>query len=105
VVDEGALTCMMLLACWKAIGQPELSLYPTLLTDFDIRSFRPHEIIPSFTMQLGGKNMCVKVEVVDTPLDYNILLGKSWTYAMHAVVATFFWVLCFMHDGRIVIID
>jgi hypothetical protein len=50
-------------------------------------------------MQLGGKNMCVKVEVVDTPLDYNILLGKSWTYAMHAVVATFFWVLCFMHDG------
>jgi hypothetical protein len=25
--------------------------------------------------------MCVKVEVVDASLDYNILLGRSWIYA------------------------
>ena len=48
VVDEGASTCVMSLACWKAIGQPELSSSPTLLTAFDGRSFRPHGIIPSF---------------------------------------------------------
>jgi hypothetical protein len=35
VVDEGASTCVMSLACWKAIGQPELSPSPTLLTAFD----------------------------------------------------------------------
>jgi hypothetical protein len=35
VVDEGASTCMMSLACWKAIGQPVLSPSPTLLTIFD----------------------------------------------------------------------
>jgi hypothetical protein len=90
VVDEGASTCVMLLACWKAIGQPELSPSPTLLTVFDSRSFRPHGIIPSFPVQLGGKTVCVKVEVVDAPLDYNLLLGHSWTYAMQAVVATVF---------------
>jgi hypothetical protein len=56
-------------------------------------------------MQLGGKTMCVEVEVVDAPLDYNLLLGRSWTYAMHAVVATVFWVLCFPHEGQIVTID
>jgi hypothetical protein len=39
VVDEGASTCIMSLACWKAIGQPELSPSPTLLTVFDGRSF------------------------------------------------------------------
>jgi hypothetical protein len=39
VVDEGASTCIISLACWKAIGQPELSLSPTLLTAFDSRSF------------------------------------------------------------------
>ena len=39
VVDEGASTCVMLLACWKAIGQPALSPSPTLLTAFDGRSF------------------------------------------------------------------
>jgi hypothetical protein len=95
VVDEGASTCMMSLACWKAIGQPILSPSPTLLTAFDGHSFRPHGIIPSFPMQLGGKTMCVEVEVVDASLDYNILLGRSWTYAMQAVVATVFGSCCF----------
>jgi hypothetical protein len=80
----------MSLACWKAIGQPVLSPSPTLLTAFDGHSFRPHGIIPSFPMQLGGKTVCVEVEVVDASLDYNLLLGRSWTYAMQAVVATVF---------------
>jgi hypothetical protein len=105
VVDEGASTCVMSLVCWKAIGQPILSLSPTLLTSFDGHSFRPHGIIPSFPMQLGGKTVCVEVEVVDAPLDYNLLLGRSWTYSMHAVVATVFWVLLFPHEGRIMTID
>jgi hypothetical protein len=56
-------------------------------------------------MQLGGKTMCVEVEVVDAPLDYTLLLGRSWTYAMQAVVATVFWVLLFPHEGQIVTID
>jgi hypothetical protein len=90
VVDEGASTCVMSLSCWKSIGQPELSLSPTLLTTFDGRSFRPHGIIPSFPVQLGGKTVCVKVEVVDSPIDYNLLLGRSWTYAMQVVVSTIF---------------
>jgi hypothetical protein len=49
--------------------------------------------------------MCIEVEVVDVPLDYNLLLGRSWKYAMHAVVSTVFWVLLFPHEGRIVTID
>jgi hypothetical protein len=90
MVDEGALICMMSLACWKDIFQPILSLSPTLLTTFNGRSFRPHGINHSFPMQLGGKTMCVEVEVADASLDYNILLGRSWTYAMQAVVTTVF---------------
>jgi hypothetical protein len=35
VVDEGASTCVMSLACWKAIGQPVLSPSLTLVTCFD----------------------------------------------------------------------
>jgi hypothetical protein len=56
-------------------------------------------------MQLGGNTMCVEVKVVDAPLDYNLLLGRSWKYAMHAVVATVFQVSLFPHEGRIVTID
>jgi hypothetical protein len=49
--------------------------------------------------------VCIEVEVVDAPIDYNLLLGRSWTYAMQAVVATVFQVLLFPHEGRIVTID
>jgi hypothetical protein len=49
--------------------------------------------------------VCVEVEVVDVPLDYNLLLGQSWTYAMTMVVSSIFHVLCFPHEGRIVTID
>jgi hypothetical protein len=58
-----------------------------------------------FPMQLGGKTLCVKVEVVDAPLDYILLLGRSWTYSMQFVVSTVFWVLLFPHEGQIVTID
>jgi hypothetical protein len=105
VVNEGASTYIMSLTCWKAIGQPALSPSPTLLTAFDSPSFQPHGIIPSFPVQLGGKTMCVEVEVVISPLDCNLLLGRSWNYAMQFVVATVFRVLLFPHEGRIVTID
>jgi hypothetical protein len=49
--------------------------------------------------------VCVEVEVVDAPLDYNLLLGRSWTYAMHEIVATVFWVFLFPHEGRIMSIE
>jgi hypothetical protein len=105
VVDEGTSTCVMSLACWKATGQLELSPSPTLFTAFDGHSFQLHGIIPSFPVQLGGKTMCVEVEVVDAPIDYNLLLGRSWTYPMQAVVATIFRALLFPHEGHIVTID
>jgi hypothetical protein len=105
VVDEGASTCVMSLACWKAIDHPTLSPSATLLTAFDDHSFRPHGIIPSFPVQLGGKIVCVEVEVVDASLDYNILLGRIWTYVMQEVVTTVFRVLFFPHEGGIVTVD
>jgi len=90
VVDEGVSTCMMSLACLKDIGQPKLFLSPMFLTTFEFHSFFPHGIIPSFPMQLEGKTMCVEVDVVDEPLDYNLFLGCSWNYAMKIVVSSIF---------------
>jgi hypothetical protein len=46
-----------------------------MLTAFDGHSFCPHGILPAFPVQLGGKKVEVEVEVVDAPLDYNLLLG------------------------------
>jgi hypothetical protein len=46
-----------------------------MLTTFDDHSFHLHSILPAFLVQLGGKMVEVDVEVVDVPLDYNLLLG------------------------------
>jgi hypothetical protein len=37
----------------------------------------------------------VDVEVVDVPLDYNLLLGCNWTYAMTEIISSIFRTLCF----------
>jgi hypothetical protein len=105
VIDEGAATCVMSLVCWKALNSPTLSQSPTMLSDFEDRSFHPHGILPAFPVQLGGKMVEVDVEVVDAPLDYNLLLGHNWTYAMTAIVSPIFCPLCFPHDGKIMTIN
>jgi hypothetical protein len=105
IIDEGAAICMMSLTCWKSIGSPTLSQSMTMLTTFDGSSFRPHIILPSLLVYLGGKTMEVYVEVVDAPLGYNLILGRNWTYAMTTVVSYFFRTLCFSHEGKIMMID
>ena len=51
------------------------------------------------------KKMKQQVEIVDANLNYNLLLGRSWTHAMHFVASSLFRVICFPHQGRIVIFD
>ena len=75
MIDEGTAASVMYFSCLKGLGSLELSQYATMLTTFDGRSFRPHRILPSLKVQLGGKTIAIKVEVVDATLDYNILLG------------------------------
>ena len=43
--------------------------------------------------------------VVQGPLDFNLLLGRDYVYAMKAIVSTLFRVIHFPHDGNIATID
>ena len=52
-----------------------------------------------------GEKFSIQVEVVDAPLDYNLLLGRNWFYAMTAVALMVFQTVQFPHLGRIVTID
>ena len=82
IIDEGATAFLMSLSCWKGLGSPTLSQCANMLTDFYGRSFCPHGIFPSLVVQLGGKTIAIEVEVVDAPLDYNLLLGRNCVYSM-----------------------
>jgi hypothetical protein len=54
---------------------------------------------------LGGKTISVDVEVVDAPLDYNLLLGRRWFYAMNFISSSMFRCVQFPHQGKILNID
>jgi hypothetical protein len=49
--------------------------------------------------------MEIEVEVVDAPLNYNLLLGHNWSYSMKSIVSLVFYILCFPHEGKIMKID
>ena len=75
VLDDGALTLVLSLSCWKALSSPELVTSPMTLKAFDKFDFQPHGLISALVVELGGKTISIQVEVVDAPLDYNLLLG------------------------------
>ena len=56
-------------------------------------------------VELGGKKMNVEVEVVDGPLEYNILLVRLRVYAMKMIVSTYFIMITFPHKGVITVIN
>jgi len=45
------------------------------------------------------------VEVLDSPLDDNIILGRSYMYVMKLVSCLFFHTMSFPHEGNIITID
>jgi hypothetical protein len=84
-----------------------LSLCPVTqnLLAFNRRTSQPLGTLPQFPITLGGKTVFIDVMVVQDPLDFDLLLGRDYVYAMKAIVSTLFRVIYFPHDGRIVTID
>ena len=105
MVDEGASTCVMSLSCWKGLGSLDIVPLQSILKAFDGHVFKPHGIVPAFLVMIRGKTVTVEVEVVNTPIDYNLLLGQSWTYVMEVVPSSYFRCITFPHEGKLVTID
>jgi hypothetical protein len=55
VVDEGALTSVMFVTCWKSIGSPTLIESHNTLKDFNGTIFKPYGVLPSLSIALEGK--------------------------------------------------
>ncbi|MCY6488078.1 hypothetical protein, partial [Actinobacillus pleuropneumoniae] len=66
--------------------------------------FHPFGILQDLPIGVEGKTVNLDVEVVDAPLDYNLLLGRSWYYAMTVIVSSVFQLIKFPHNGKIVTI-
>lgn len=56
-------------------------------------------------VELGGETVETDVEVTNRNLNYNILLGRPWIYAMDVVVLNYFRKIAFPFKGGITIVD
>ena len=75
------------------------------LLAFNRRTSQPLGILPKLPVTLGSKTVHIDVMFIPGPLDFHMLLGNDYTYAMEALVSSVFRVVCFPHEGRIVTID
>jgi hypothetical protein len=105
LIDEGASVSILSSVAWYALGCPQLAPVTQNLLAFNRRTSQPLGILPQFPVTLGGKTVFIDVMVVRDPLDFSLLLGRDYVYAMKAIVSTLFRVISFPHDGRIVTID
>ena len=90
---------------WQKLGAPELK--PSIIT---LRAYngRPSTLVDLFQnvpVCLAGKTVHIEIEVLDTHLDYNILLGWSYMYAMSAIASSIFYIMMFPHKDQIITID
>jgi hypothetical protein len=105
LIDEGSSISIFSSIAWKALGYPKIVVVTQTLFTFNRRTSHPLGILPQFPVTLGGKNVFIDVMVVQDPLDFDLLLGRDYIYAMKAIVSTLFHVIYFPHDGRMVTID
>jgi hypothetical protein len=50
----------------------------------------PEGIFQNVHVELGGKTILINIKVIDGPLDYNILFGRSYMYAMKVLASSVF---------------
>jgi hypothetical protein len=105
LIDEGASVSILSSFAWQALGCPPLAPVTQNLLAFNIRNSQPLGTLPQFPVTLGGKTVFIDVMVVQDPLDFSLLLGRDYVYAMKAIVSTLFRVISFPHDGRVVTVD
>jgi hypothetical protein len=105
IIDEGASTCIMSKTVWQKLGSPELTPSAITLRAYDGRPSSPEGLLQNVPVELGGKTILIDIEVIDVTLDYNILFGRSYMYAMKAVASSVFRTIMFPHNGKIVTLD
>ena len=75
------------------------------LRAYDGHPTKSQGILPHVPITLAGKIVMIDIEVVNTQLDYNLLLGRSYMYAMRAITSIVFCLMMFPHEGKIVTVD
>ena len=82
IIDEGTSVIILSSTTWQAFGSLPLVPVTQNLLAFNRRTSQPLGILPRLPVTLGGKTVHMDVMVVPGPLDFNLLLGRDYTYAI-----------------------
>ena len=93
IIDEGASVSILSSTTWQAFGSPPLVPVTQNLLAFNRGTSQPLGILSKLPVTLGGKTIYIDVMVVPGPLDFNLLLGGDYAYAMGAIVSSLFRVI------------
>jgi hypothetical protein len=75
---------------WQKLGSPELVPSSITLRAYDGQPSSPEGLFQNVPIEVGGKTILIDIEVIDTPLDYNIFFIHSYMYAMKGVASSVF---------------
>ena len=90
---------------WQKLGSPELKPSIIMLKSYNGRPSTPVDLYQNVPVCLAGKTLHIDIKVLDTHLDYNILLGRSYMYAMSAIASSIFCIMMFPHEDRTITVD
>jgi hypothetical protein len=90
---------------WQKIGSSELVPSTITLRAYDGRPTSSAGLCQNVPIELWGKNILIHIEIINAQLDYNILFGRNYMYAMNVVASSVFCMMMFPHNGKIVTID
>ena len=82
IVDEGALVSILSTHAWRGMGSPNLVSTTSQLLAFDRITCIALGILVQTPITLGGKTILVDFMVIEEPLDFNMLLGHDYVYAI-----------------------
>ena len=89
----------------QKLGSPILQPSSTTLWAYDGHPTNAQGILPHVPITLARRTVLIDIKVVNTQLDYNLLLGRSYMYSRRVVASTVFHLLMFPHKGNIVTAD
>ena len=95
----------MLKNVWQNLGAPKLKPSIITLRADDGFPSTPVGLFQKVPICLANKTVHLDIEVLDAHLDYDILLGQSYMYAMSAIASSVFRIMMFPHEDRIITVD
>jgi len=90
---------------WQKLNSLEIIPFVITLWAYDGFPSQIECLFQKVPIDIACKAVLVDIKFIDTPLDYNVLLGRSYMYTNKAMASSMFCTMIFLHNGKVIMID